>query len=290
VFRADGKMASVDWAGNLFVWDSNTGLEVHSTAVQAGSKCNAVAATPDGKYLVVAGDKMPVRVLDWETGQAVREHPGHADTTWGVAVSPSGREFLTCGTDGLVLLRDLTTGAEVRRFEFDARQVWAVAFSADGTRIAASCGKGDSDDESNLIRVWEAATGKELARLTGHTRDVRWVAFHPDGRTLASAGFDGTVRLWDVDGGRLVRTIAAHGGYAERVFFVAGGKQLVSCGGTINSQEGSLAVWDAGTGREVRAWRGGGANGLIALAVSPSGSLFATGSRDRVVRLWRRVD
>jgi WD40 repeat protein len=205
-------------------------------------------------------------------------------------VSPSGKEFLSCGTDGLVLLRDLTTGAEIRRFEFDAKLVWAVAFSPDGSRIAASTGTTDGADDSNQIRVWETATGKELARLTGHSRDVRWVSFHPNGRTLASAGFDGTVRIWDVGAGKLTRTIGAHGGYAERVFFLPGGKQLVSCGGTMNNQDGSIAVWDADTGREVKTWHGGGANGLIALAVSTDGSLIASGSRDRVVRIWKRAE
>jgi serine/threonine protein kinase len=290
VFRADGRVASVDWSGNLVVWDSNTGHQILTNAIQAGSKCNAVTSTPDGKHLVVAGDKMPILVIDWETGRQVREHPGHSETTWGVAVSPSGKEFLSCGTDGLVLLRDLTTGEEIRRFEFESKLVWAVVYSADGTRIAASCGKADSDDGSNLIKVWETATGKELATLTGHTRDVRWVSFHPNGRTLASAGFDGTVRVWDLGTGKPLRTIGAHAGYAERVFFLPGGKEMVSCGGNMNSQDGSLSVWDVDTGREVRTWRSGGANGLLALAVSPNGSLFASGSRDRVVRLWKRAE
>jgi eukaryotic-like serine/threonine-protein kinase len=290
VFREDGKLASVDWNGHLIVWDSNTGLQVHSSPIQPGSKCNIVASTPDGKNLLVAGHNMPILLIDWETGRQVREFPGHPDTTWGVAVSPGGRQFLSCGTDGLVLLRDLTTGDEIRRFEFESRLVWGVAFSPDGTRIAACCGKGPSDDESYLIRVWETATGRELRRLSGHTGDVRWVTFHPDGKTLASAGFDGTVRVWDGETGKVTRTIGAHTGYAERVVFTAGGKQLVSCGGSTNSQNGSLVVWDPQTGREVRAWRAASANGLLALAVSPNGSLLATGSRDKVVRLWRMAD
>jgi eukaryotic-like serine/threonine-protein kinase len=289
VFRGDGKVASVDWTGNLLIWDSNTGNQVLSTAIQADSKCNACATTPDGKHLLVAGDKMPVLVIDWETGRQVREFPGHDETTWGIAVSPNGREVATCGTDGLVVIRDLATANEIRRLEFDAKLVWSVAYSADGSKIAASCSAGSSPEESNVIRVWETATGRELPRLTGHTRDVRCVTFHPDGRTLASAGFDGTIRLWDVTAGKLVRTIGAHSGYVERVFFLPGGKRLVSCGGLISGQDGSLAVWDTETGREIRGWHGYAANGLIALAVSSNGTTVATGSRDRIVRLWKLV-
>ncbi|HEX3150028.1 MAG TPA: serine/threonine-protein kinase [Gemmataceae bacterium] len=289
-FRGDGKVASVDWTGNLFVWDSNTGKQIVTTSIQSGSKCNACVSTPDNRHLVVVGDRMPVLVLDWETGKQIREHPGHEGTTWGVSVSPNGREFATCGNDGLVLVRDLTTGNEIRRFEFEARLVWSVAYSADGSKIAASCSTGPMPADSNIIRVFESATGKEIQRLVGHTRDVRWVTFHPDGQRLASAGFDGTVRLWDLPTGKIIRTIGAHSGYVERVAFLPGGKRLVSCGGLTNGQDGSLSVWDTDTGKEIRGWHGAAANGLLTVAVSSNGAMAATGSRDKIVRLWKIGD
>jgi eukaryotic-like serine/threonine-protein kinase len=287
VFRGDGKVASVDWKGGLVVWDSNTGLQVLSKKVMADQRFTCCTSTPDGKHLLIAGDNIPVLVIEWDTGKQVRDFPGHGQTTWGVAVSPNGKEFASCGTDGTVLIRDLTTGNEIRRFEFDAKQVWSVAFSPDGKRIAASTARGSLDDESFIVRVWETATGRELARLNGHTGDVRWISFHPNGKNLASASFDGTVRIWDVDAGKLVRTIGAHTGYVERVFYLPGGQKLVSCGGLTNGTEGSLRIWDAESGREVKGWQGNGANGLLCLAVSPTGSLFATGARDKAVRIWK---
>jgi serine/threonine protein kinase/WD40 repeat protein len=290
-YRSDGRIASVDWSGNLIVWDSKTGQTIHSTALYPGASFKCVASTPDGKRLVIGGSKCPILVVEWDNGRKIGEIPGHGDTTWGLAVSPSGRELLSCGSDGVVLLRDLNTAQEIRRFEFDSKTVWSCAFSADGSKIAASCAKGSTDDESNLIRIWDTASGAELARLTGHTRDVRWVTFAPNGKTLASAGFDGTVRLWDIANRKQIRSITAHkDGYAERVFFLSGDQQLVSCGGNTNGQNGSLAVWNAGNGKEIRAWLGGGANGLISLAVSPNGTQFASGSRDKTVRLWKRAD
>src|SRR5262245_3082812 len=292
VFGKDGLVAAVDWSGQLVIWNLKTGQPAWSTALRQGGRLNACAATKDGQFLVVGGDKMPVLVLNWATGQTIHEYPGHADTTWGVAVSPSGRDLLTCGTDGVVLHRNLTTGQEIHRFHFEATLVWAVAFSADGSKMAACCGRGPTDDDSYQIRVWETASGKELHRLIGHTRDVRWLAFHPDGLSLASAGFDGTVRAWDLADGKELRKIIAHSGFAERVYFLPGGKRLLSCGGPLaNStnpgEGGAITVWDAETGDEVRAWRGEAATGIISLALSSDGSVAATGSRDKIVRIWR---
>jgi WD40 repeat protein len=46
------------------------------------------------------------------------------------------------------------------------------------------------------VRLWEAATGQERAVLRGHTGAVYSVSWSPDGKSLASASWDNTVRMW----------------------------------------------------------------------------------------------
>jgi WD40 repeat protein len=41
-------------------------------------------------------------------------------------------------------------------------------------------------------------TGVVKRTLTGHSQDVVSIAFSPDGKMLASASWDGEVKLWDV--------------------------------------------------------------------------------------------
>ena len=89
----------------------------------------------------------------------------------------------------------------LREYEKLPGRVYAVAFDRSGRYFAA----GSSLDGTGEARVYEVDTGKRVSTFQTVKTPVYAVAFRPDGTVVATAGFDGIVRLSDPVTGKLVR-------------------------------------------------------------------------------------
>jgi WD40 repeat protein len=148
--------------------------------------------------------------------------------------------------------------------------VLAVGVAADGSM--ATVGPGAE------VRVWKAdGTPASKCALPGGGSAV---AFAPGGKTLAAAGYDGDVRVWDAASGALRHTLGGHGGAARAVAFSPDGA-LVATGG----ENGRVRLWDAKTGRSLRTLDGH-LRSVWGLAFAPGGRELASAGGDQAVRVW----
>jgi WD40 repeat protein len=97
---------------------------------------------------------------------------------------------------------------------FLGHNIFAIAFAPDGE----TCATGGLND----IRLWRAATLDPAGGFPAQRSNVDQLAWSPRGSTLASASYDGKLRLWHVPTGRLLLTLvdapAASGGFSGLTF------------------------------------------------------------------------
>ncbi|MBE9263766.1 hypothetical protein IQ224_16910 [Microcystis sp. LEGE 00066] len=133
------------------------------------------------------------------------------------------------------------------------------------------------------------AEGREYNRLEGHNGNVNSVSFSPDGKTLATGSSDNTIKLWDVETGKEIRTLSGHNGYARgsgnlisSVSFSSDGKTLAT--GSYDEDE-TIILWNVETGEEIRTLSGHN-DCVESVSFSSDGKTLATGSRDKTIKLW----
>ncbi len=126
----------------------------------------------------------------------------------------------------------------------------------------------------------EGAVARYGSRRMRHDSLANAVAFSADSKTLASAGADGTVRLWEVSTGKEVRTFTIPGEQMLSVLFFKDGKTLAAAGMT-----GTIHLLDAETGNEKHALKGHVAGAVNVALSGDEKKLFSCG-RDGTVREW----
>ncbi|MGI5272403.1 NACHT and WD repeat domain-containing protein [Nonomuraea sp. CA-218870] len=276
-FSPDGKLlAAAGYDGVVRLADTQVRLQI-GTHMPARS---AVALGPGGRTLVTgaAGEREPgVQLWDPATqrpaGPPLRPRGARGPVAT-AELTPDGRTILTSGPDGL------------RLWDVAGRRELAHEPGLDGVARLSPGGGFAAVQVDTAIAFWDVArraeTGPRL-RVPGHTDVVTAIAISADGTTLALAGFDNRVRLFDVATRREIpgSPPASSGGLVNDLAFSPDGATLAH-----TAADDAVRLWDVRRRRPagVALISEEGAPG--ALTFSPDGQVLAIGYSGGAVQLW----
>ncbi len=250
---------------------------------------NALAWSPDGKFIASASDDTFVQVFDAATGARRIIYRGHTEEVAAVIWSPNGQLIASAGQDRTAQIwKAASGGTPVFVYKGHTDRVNGLSWSSNGQLLASG-----SDDKS--VQVWQADSGARAFTFLGHTAGVLCVGWQPNDSSVASGSWDGTLRDW---------ATVQHGDHFNA------GDQIFNYGGHGNNEVYALAwspdgnfIASAGADQTVQISNGvdgtprppfftdhrrkDHTNRVFAVAWSPDGTSIASGDQDGNVYVWK---
>ena len=284
----DKAIGTVNSAGDLMIFGidaagKNPKLAL-STGISDSGPSNTLAFTRDGAGIFTAGQDKKIKLTAGPDGMpgfgaasVVRKFEGHTSVINSIAVSKdgatlvsgSGDPMLTSRGDNAVIVWDVQSGKLDRVFQGHMQAVISVAIRPDGKQIA-------SGSEDGSIRLWPLDKADEHRAMT-EAKDNLWaVAYSGNGATVASAGADRTVRIYDALTGKLNKELPGHKGAVTSLVYL--GNDRVASG----SGDKLLKLWTVATGAAQDCI----GHTSAVLAVAATDKLLVSGAADRTARGW----
>lgn len=194
-FSTDGRFALTAEKKRFVMWEVSTGKPAGFWPAEGGVL--AMALSDGGRYAIIGQEDYSALYIDLATGSILStlNHSGDINT---VAISADGQTGVTGSEDGIVKVWDLRAGKETFAYQL-GDDVSAVAISRDASLVFGSLYYGQG-------KIWQVKTGKEVASV-GHFRTTITVAkFSKDNKTLLTGFTARRMVLWDVAGGKSLKS------------------------------------------------------------------------------------
>ncbi|XP_037625453.1 F-box-like/WD repeat-containing protein TBL1XR1 [Sebastes umbrosus] len=265
-------LATGSYDGFARIWTKDGNLA--STLGQHKGPIFALKWNKKGNFILSAGVDKTTIIWDAHTGEAKQQFPFHSapalDVDW-----QSNNTFASCSTDMCIHVCKLGQDRPIKTFQGHTNEVNAIKWDPTGN-LLASC----SDDMT--LKIWSMKQDTCVHDLQAHSKEIYTIKWSPTGPgtnnpsanlMLASASFDSTVRLWDVERGICIHTLTKHQEPVYSVAFSPDGRHLAS-----GSFDKCVHIWNTQTGALVHSYRGTG--GIFEVCWNAAGDKVGASASD----------
>lgn len=228
--------------GQLIVWEWASETYVLKQQGHFEAEVNALAFSAAGAIIATGGNDAKVKLWDAASGFCFVTFAEHTAPVTGLAFVPHGRAFVSSSLDGTARAFDLVRYRNFQTFATPTpAQLTCVAVDRAGEVVTA----GSLD--TLCVYVWNMQSAQLLEQLSGHTKPLSALAFGgPAGSILASASWDGTVRLWDFVATKARSDVLKHSTDILAIAFSPDGATLCA-----SALDGTISLWDVQMAEQV---------------------------------------
>lgn len=230
----------------------------------------SVDFSPNSKYLASGGADRTVKLWEAATGKLLHTFRGHRGTVLTVKFSPDGNNIASGSADGTIKIWGTTSGVEVKTLEGHSDMVGTIDYDQQGQWLV-------SGSRDKTVKLWNLSTGYVKHTFKEHSQIISGVGFDPGGKRIVST--DGiNLNIWNSSTFQLEKIIKGHKDHIMAVSFNSDGSKLIT-----GSRDGSLKMWQTGSGRLIRTYLEPYAL-ITSLAISPDERYLVRGGKN--LKLW----
>jgi WD40 repeat protein len=270
-------LATGSGSGRVRIWNAMD-LVPYGDVLDLGLYLNTVAFGPNGSVLAIGMGSGTIQLWAISAGvQKPKLLQGHGADVTSLSFSADGKVLASASRDHTIRLWDVSAGVALAGFEpLEHRGVTSVALDRSGRWLASGSSEGD-------LRLWDLSTRTGIGEVLPYGPNrVAALAVSAGGNTLAAADLTGRLSLWNVP--ELTPKsplIKVHDSRALLLYFSKDDREIIS-----SDRYSEICVTqvllEKKSCRSIKELVGDGG----AIFPSPDGSVLASRSKERIVRLW----